>query len=131
MAQILIVDDDPSILRVLRGVLEAEGHEVTEESDGGRALRRFAGRPADLVITDMYMPEMNGIEFLMRLHKAFPEAKVIGMSGGGFMAADSVLEGARALGAADILAKPFDADELLRSVESVLKEETGSEEAGS
>ncbi len=50
MAQILIVDDDPSILRVLRGVLETEGHEVTEESDGARALRRFAGRPADLVI---------------------------------------------------------------------------------
>ena len=57
MAQILIVDDDPNLRRVLRGVLETAGHEVTEESDGSRALGRFAGHPSDLVITDIYMPE--------------------------------------------------------------------------
>lgn len=120
MAQILIVDDDPGLLSALRGILEDAGHEVTEESDGSRALRRFAGHPTDLVITDVYMPEMNGIEFLMRLREAFPEAKVIGMSGGGHLDKEPVLEGARALGAAGILAKPLDVDEVNRVVESVL-----------
>ncbi len=126
MAQILIVDDDPSLLRSLRGILEDAGHEVTEESDGSRALRRFAGHPTDLVITDMYMPEMNGIEFLIRLREAFPEAKVIGMSGGGHLAKESVLEGARALGAVGILTKPLDVDEVDRLVASVLNDDVES-----
>ena len=123
MAQILIVDDDPSLLRSLRGILEDEGHHVTEESDGPPALRSFASCPADLVITDMYMPEMNGIELLMRLREKFPEAKVIGMSGCGLLPGDFLLEGARALGADGILAKPLDMDEVVRLVASVLSEE--------
>ena len=126
MAQILIVDDDPSLLRTLRRILEDAGHEVTEESDGARALRRFAGHPSDLVITDIYMPEMDGIEFLMRLRECFPEAKIIAMSGGGFLEKESVLEGARALGAVRVLPKPFDADEVDRLVASVLNEEVES-----
>ena len=125
MAQILIVDDDPNLLRSLRGILEDEGHEVTEESDGGRALRRFAGRPSDLVITDVYMPEMTGIEFIMRVREAFPEAKIIGMSGGGYLPGESVLEAATALGAVGVLAKPLDMDEVVRMVASALNDDVG------
>ncbi len=126
MAQILIVDDDPSLLSSLRGTLEDAGPDVTEESDGARALRRFAGRPSDLVITDIYMPDMDGIQFLMRVRECFPEAKIIGMSGGGYLPGESVLEAARALGADGVLEKPFDADEVDRLVGSVLTEEVGS-----
>ena len=125
MAQILIVDDEPNLLRLLRSILEDEGHEVTEESDGSRALRRFAGSPSDLVITDMYMPEMNGIEFVMRVREAFPEAKIIGMSGGGHLDKESVLDAARALGATGVLAKPFEADEVVSLVASVLNDDVG------
>ena len=126
MAQILIVDDDPRLLRSLRSVLEDAGHDVTEESDGARALKRFAGHPSDLVITDIYMPEMDGIEFLIRLRDAFPEAKIIGMSGGGYMPKESVLEAAHWSGVDGRLAKPLDADEVVRLVASVLNEEVES-----
>ncbi len=126
MAKILIVDDDPSLLRVLRRILEDAGHEVTEESNGAWALRRFTGRPSDLVITDIYMPDMDGIQFLMRVREAFPEARIIVMSGGSYLPGESVLEAGRALGADGILAKPFDADEVDRLVTSVLDKEVGS-----
>ena len=120
MAKILIVDDDPSLLRVLRRILEDAGHEVTEESNGAWALRRFTGRPSDLVITDIYMPDMDGIQFLMRVREAFPEARIIVMSGGSYLPGESVLKAGRALGADGILAKPFNADEVDRLVTSVL-----------
>ncbi len=126
MAQILIVDDDPDLLSSLRDLLEDAGHDVTEESDGARALRRFAGRPSDLVITDIYMPDMDGIQFLMRVREAFPEAKIIGMSGGGYLPGESVLEAARALGAVGVLEKPLDADEVVRLVASALNDDVES-----
>ncbi len=126
MAKILIVDDDASLLRVLRRILEDAGHEVTEESNGAWALRRFTGRPSDLVITDIYMPDMDGIQFLMRVREAFPEARIIVMSGGSYLPGESVLEAGSALGADGILAKPFDADEVDRLVTSVLDKEVGS-----
>ena len=127
MAHILIVDDDANLRASLRSILEDEGHEVEEEVDGARALRRFAGHPSDLVITDVYMPEMNGIEFAMRVQEAFPEAKIIGMSGGGFLPGASVLEALQALGAVGKLEKPLDADEVIRVVKSALGETTASE----
>lgn len=128
MARILIVDDDVSLLASLRSILEDEGHEVEEEVDGARALRHFAGHPSDLIITDVYMPEMDGIQFAMRVREAFPEAKIIGMSGGGFLTGESVLEALEALGAVGKLEKPLDADEVNRVVRSALGETTASED---
>ncbi len=89
-------------------------------------MRRFAGHPTDLVITDIYMPEMDGIQLLMRIREAFPEAKIIGMSGGGYLPGESVLEAARALGADGLLAKPLDMDEVVRLVASVLNDDVES-----
>ena len=120
MANILIIDDDPEILRVLRKVLEAEGHSVREASEGKTALRHFAGDPADVVISDVYMPEMDGIEFLIRLKEAFPEARVIAMSGGGHLSKDRVLGAASMLGADSILEKPFTVGEVIGAVEQAL-----------
>ena len=90
MPRIMIVDDDPATLRSLRQILEEEGHTGDEAPDGQVALRHFAGNPADLVICDVYMPTMNGIEFVMRVREAFPEAKIVGLSGGSFLSKGSV-----------------------------------------
>lgn len=90
MPRIMIVDDDPATLRSLRQIPEEEGHTVDEAPDGQVALRHFAGNPADLVICDVYMPNMNGIEFVIRVREAFPEAKIVGLSGGGFLSKGSV-----------------------------------------
>ncbi len=70
--------------------LEEEGHTVDGAPDGQVALRHFAGNPADLVICDVYMPKINGIEFVIRVREAFPEAKIVGLSGGGFLSKGSV-----------------------------------------
>lgn len=101
MADILIIDDDAEILRVLRKVLEAEGRTITEASD-------------------VYMPEMDGIEFLIRLKEAFPETLVIAMSGGGHLSKDRVLGAASMLGAEGILEKPFTVEEVVKVVEQAL-----------
>lgn len=120
MATILIIDDDPDVLRSLRRVLESGGHSVVEAGDGQTALRHFAGQPTDLVITDIYMPEMDGIQFIMRLKEAFPEARVIAMSGGGWQAKENVLGAASILGAEAVLEKPFTVEDVASAVERVL-----------
>lgn len=123
MASILIIDDDPQILHALRRVLEKEGHAVVEAADGKAALRRFAGDPTDVVISDIYMPEMDGIEFLIRVREAFPEARIIAMSGGGFLDQESVLAAASKLGAVGVLEKPFSPEECLEAVQKALGSE--------
>lgn len=120
MTTILIIDDDTAVLSALRRVLVGAGYEVVEASDAGRALVRFAGHPADLVITDIFMPGMDGIEFIMRVKEAFPAARVIAMSGGGFMHQDNVLGAAAMLGAEAVLPKPFTPDEVLATVARAL-----------
>lgn len=74
MANVMVIDDDAAVRGVIRKMLERDGHTVTEVEDGKRALRYFAGEPADLVISDIFMPEMDGIEFLMRLREVFPDS---------------------------------------------------------
>jgi two-component system chemotaxis response regulator CheY len=120
MAEILIIDDEPGVLGVLRRILENAGHSVTEAPNGEAALREFEGKPADLVITDIFMPEMDGIEFLVHLRTAFPDARVLAMSGGGLLPRDQALSDASLLGADQILQKPFDRENLLEAVDRVL-----------
>ena len=90
MARIMIVDDDPATLQSLRQILEEEGHTVDEAPDGQVTLSHFTGNRADLAICNVYMPNMNGIEFVIRVREAFPEAKIVGLSGGGFLSKGSV-----------------------------------------
>ena len=121
MARILIIDDQPAVLRALRRTLERAGHQVTEAADGKTALRHFAGNPTDLVISDIYMPEMDGIEFLLRVREAFPEARIMAMSGGGHLSKDRVLGASRMLGAVAVLEKPFSQTEVLEAVHVALE----------
>ena len=117
---ILLVEDDETLRSVLRQTLAREGYEVQEAADGRAALKALARSPAALIITDIIMPEMEGIEFIMSLRKANPKVPVIAMSGGGRLGGDDYLELAQAFGAAGILAKPFDSNQLLGMVRELL-----------
>ena len=120
MARILVIDDDASITRVAREHLTREGHTVIEAYGGSEALRILREIPVDLVITDLYMPNMDGIEFTMRLGQLKPETKIVAISGGGYKGKEEVLQVARDLGATRTLEKPFTRDELLGAVHEAL-----------
>ena len=122
MATILIVDDDPHTRSSIRRALELGGHTITEAPDGKVALRHFAGNPTELVVIDVYMPEMDGIEFLMRVREAFPEVKTLMISGGGSLPSENVLGAASMLGADRVLEKPFSLEELQEAVQAVLSD---------
>ena len=82
MATILVIDDQEPIRTLLRAALEGDGHEVLEASNGLLGLERSRERAADLVILDLLMPEMNGLELMAELNRSLPHVKVIAMSGG-------------------------------------------------
>jgi len=121
MAGILLIDDDPELVRIMKRLLESRGHTVTEAADGETALQLQSETAWDLVITDIYMPRMDGIEFIIRLKKECPESRIIAMSGGGFLSTDRVLGAASMLGADAVLEKPFSAPEVLEAVELALE----------
>ena len=114
MATILIIDDEQLIRTLLRFALEAEGHEVTEAANGRIGLALYRYRPADLVITDIVMPELNGLDMLLELTREFIHAKVIAISGAGVEQND--LDVAKLLGARRTFQKPFSMPQLLDAV---------------
>ncbi len=119
--RILLADDDEAVRSVLRRSLERAGYEVREASDGRAALKLLASTPADLIITDLVMPEMEGIEFILAMRKTHPKLPVIAMSGGGrAVGPDDYLKIARACGAVKILAKPFETEQLLAAMQELL-----------
>ncbi len=120
MAQILVIEDDEHIRGLIREVLEELGHEVLESSDGEDGLKKFSLNPTFLVITDILMPGMEGLETIRHLRTEVPTAKIIAISGGLEGKGVNVLELAKKFGATRILAKPFDLSQLLAAVEEVL-----------
>jgi len=114
MATILVIDDQESIRALLRAALEGDGHDVLEASNGRHGLALYRERSADLLITDMLMPEMDGLELMLALNRSFPSVKVIAMSGG--LESAGPLNVATLLGARQTFQKPFDMDKLLRAV---------------
>jgi two-component system response regulator (stage 0 sporulation protein F) len=114
MASILIIDDEESVRALLRLALEAAGYEVTEAVNGRQGLERYRQRQADLVITDIAMPVMNGLDMLLELTREFLHAKVIAISGVG--GEQNVLDVAKLLGARQTLQKPFSMPRLLDAV---------------
>jgi two-component system response regulator (stage 0 sporulation protein F) len=115
MAIILVIDDHEPVRTLLRTVLEKAGHEVTEAPNGRLGLEIYRERPADVVITDLRMPEMNGLDLILELTRAFLNVKVIAMSEA--QDAEPALSAAKLLGARHTLQKPFSMDELLRIVQ--------------
>jgi CheY-like chemotaxis protein len=106
---VLIVDDDAKIRDFLRSVLEAQGYLVQETSDGREALSKIAQNCPDVVLTDIVMPDVEGIELIRMIRKVTPNLRIIAMSG----ASDGYLHAARALGADATIQKPIDIDALL------------------
>ena len=114
MATILVIDDEEPVRTLLRFALEAAGYEVTEAANGREGLERYRQRPTDLVITDMLMPELNGLDMLLDLTREFLHAKVIAISGVG--GEQNVLDVAILLGARQTFEKPFSVPQLLQAV---------------
>jgi two-component system response regulator (stage 0 sporulation protein F) len=114
MATILIIDDDDLIRVLFRSALEAAGYEVTEAANGRQGLKLYRYRPTDLVITDIVMPEMNGLDMLLELTREFLHAKVIAISGA--EGEKNVLDVAKLLGARQTFQKPFSMPLLLSAV---------------
>jgi two-component system response regulator (stage 0 sporulation protein F) len=114
MATILIIDDEETIRILLRSALEAVGYEVTVAVNGRQGLELYRQRPVDLVITDIIMPELNGLDMLLELTREFLHAKVIAISGAG--EEKTVLDVARLLGARQTFQKPFSMPQLLGAV---------------
>ncbi len=115
MATILVIDDQKSLRTVIRIVLERAGHEVTEASNGRLGLAVYREKPADLVITDILMPEMNGLDMILELTRAFLNVKVIAISGA--PDTENALGAAKLLGVRHTLHKPFSMDALLKIVQ--------------
>jgi CheY-like chemotaxis protein len=120
LARILIIDDEEAGRDLLRDVLEAEGHEVVEASDGQQGSRLYRQRPTDLIITDVYMPNQEGLATIRELKRDFPDAKFIAMSGGSSVVKMDVLRIAERLGAVRTLTKPFGINELVAAVKEAL-----------
>ncbi len=120
MARILVIDDEDVVRRLLRAALERAGHEVIEASDGRQALRLQRTTPVQLVITDILMPEKDGIEVIMELRREAPGLKVIAMSGGGRFKQTETLDIAEPLGAIATVRKPFDLAAMLETVQKAL-----------
>ena len=118
MARILVKDDDPDTRAMLEQILKAAGYEVILAADGREGVERHRTRPADLVITDLYMPIQDGFETIRELRSCFPEVAIIAMSG----KSDTGTMLSIAQNAADvgILRKPFLTDELIAAVAKAL-----------
>jgi DNA-binding NtrC family response regulator len=121
MARILIIDDEAMIRDLLIKMLEREGYETMNASDGKEGIRLYRENPADLIITDLIMPEKEGIETIMELRRDYQDVKVIAMSGGGKIDPGTYLQIAKTLGAIETLAKPFDLKEVLKTVQELLE----------
>jgi two-component system chemotaxis response regulator CheY len=118
-SKILIVDDSSMSRRIVRGIMEAEGHQVTEASDGMDALERYSLEKPDLVLLDLLMHGMYGVEVLQKLRTIDSEARVIVVTAD---IQESTRELARQAGSRGFATKPIKKEELLRLVNSVLEE---------
>jgi DNA-binding response OmpR family regulator len=120
MARILLVDDDDLLRKVLCLILTKFGHTVIEARDGKDALSLFPKSNADLLVTDLVMPEKEGFEILLELRKRRPPVKVIVISGGVRGETASYLDIAKRLGADKVLAKPFPIETLIATIDELM-----------
>lgn len=129
MKRILVIDDDADQREFYRMVLEEADYEVMEAQDGEKGLRLYCKHPCELVITDIFMPEKEGIETILELRRDFPLVKIIAVSGGGIKGgyagepgANLALETAKDLGADRILHKPVQLTRFLATVNELLQD---------
>lgn len=122
MLRILIVDDDRIIRELLRSLFEESGYEIIEAVNGNEAIKVFNSRQVDMVITDINMPQKNGLELIAELKYIDPDVKIIAVSSDCTESASRGLRVASRLGASLIFSKPFDFKHLLKAVKELLKD---------
>ena len=121
MARILVADDEVDLVRIVEQALVRAGHTVSQASDGLGALKRLSLGDIDLLIIDMVMPNMNGLEAIKEIQKQYPKVKIVAISGGGTHGGpESYLNVAKKLGASHCLFKPFMLNELTSIVDDLL-----------
>lgn len=120
MARILVIDDEPLVAASLQRVLQGAGHLVVVAADGREGIRAIRDQPADLVITDILMPEQEGLETIQALKRDYPTTKIIAITGGARCGNVDLLAMARSFGADQALHKPLDRSRLLTTVEGCL-----------
>ena len=107
MRRILVIDDDGDYTQSIKELIEADGYEVVICNNGRDALKMQGLRPIDIIVTDIIMPEVNGLEVILQVRKSHPSTKIIAISGGGLIHAMDLLLMAKQLGASIVLRKPF------------------------
>jgi DNA-binding response OmpR family regulator len=116
MARVLIIDDDVQFRSMLRQSLERAGYEVLEAPDGRVGMRVFREKQVHLVITDVVMPEKEGLETIMTLRRECPDVKIVAVSGGGRIGPQDYLHTAKVLGVHYTFSKPFEMRQMLDAV---------------
>ncbi len=120
MAKILIIDDDVQVLEMLEQTFEREGYKTVTAADGKEGVKLYREDPADLIITDIIMPEKEGLETIVELKRDFPDVKFIAISGGGRVKAEGYLRTAKMLGAERTFTKPVNRKTLLKAVRELI-----------
>lgn len=120
MSKILIIDDEPYILLMLKKMLEKAGYEDDLAANGREGMALFNRDSADLVITDIIMPDKEGLELILEMKKQSPGLKIIAMSGGGRISPESYLECAKHFGAEKVFQKPFKQKEIVSAVKELI-----------
>jgi DNA-binding response OmpR family regulator len=129
MSRILIIDDELSLRRVLRSILERAGHTVLDAPDGGKGMALWRREPTDIVVIDIFMPEKDGIEVILEMQNVAAKPKIIAMSGGGRKGLLDWSSSALALGADRVLLKPFDQRTFLLTIQEVLDAQPDAKDA--
>jgi DNA-binding response OmpR family regulator len=122
MAKILVLDDEASIVLMIKKMLERAGHEVDMALNGKDGMILFEQNKPDLLITDIIMPEKEGLETIFELRQKYPDLKIIAISGGGRISPEGYLPGAKLLGADMVFQKPLDQKEFVQAVATLLNE---------
>jgi CheY-like chemotaxis protein len=120
MARILVIDDDDQVREMLRQMIRNAGYEVEVAADGDVGMAMYRNNPADLIVTDIIMPEKDGWEAIVELRRAYPAVKIIAISGGARVGPYSYLAIAKRFGAQKVFAKPLEKTELLQAIGELL-----------
>lgn len=121
MKQILIIDDDNLVRGMMAKAIQKAGYNVKEASDGNEGLQIILHYPIDLVITDMLMPDKEGVETIIEIREIRKDLKIVAMSSGGKKQDMTFLKMAEGVGANKLLKKPFRPSELLETIKGLLE----------
>ncbi len=121
MARVLLIDDDEMSRQAVHRMLERAGFTVESTGNGRDAVTRYEPGEIDLIITDLIMPDIDGLEIIQEVRRKDPAARILAISGGGRVQAEEYLSVARKFGAVEVLPKPFASQDLKAAVERALQ----------